>query len=206
MKSGALKNLKKIAKKGMPAKLRKPIVSESPPYRQASQLLSEDEHKEYQKELSVYRAQNCLSLWRQSDEKMAQYMDYYEIRQDDPDKWFWLCKHFARDFVDGFQPKVQGSRGRKVEWDIFLLARFYYEVQLLLNKNGNTKATVSWACTQLKKKPFWKEKKINKEALENRYIEAVQSPLVRFMLHITELQSVAIPKNDLWEALLQIES
>ena len=206
MKNVTLKNLKKIAKKDIPTKLRKAVVCEPPPYREAPQLLSEDERKEYQKELSTYRAKNLISVWQQSDEKMAQYMDYYEVRQDNPDKWFWLCKYFARDFVDGFQLKVKGSRGRKMEWDILLLARLYYDVQQLLNKGGGAKETASWACMQLKKKSPWKEKKINKDALENRYIEAVQSPLVRFMLHITELQSVAVPKDDLWKALLQIES
>lgn len=191
----------------IPAHCRKPVEWLPPPYCQAPELLDKEQREAFEKEVAEHKTKNAFNIMVQSLRKMHDYMVNYKIPQDSPDKWFWLCHHFAHDFVDGFQPVIKGVRGRNEEWSQFLYARLYYDVQAMIKKAPTSnKATARYACEALAKTPFWKSKNVDSKALANRYISAKKSLSVQFMHSVTEMPEFSHMKDKLWDMMAKIVS
>ena len=127
-------------------------------------ILSEEERQKNDLEVQRHNHKVLGEIMDLALKKMPALLDYYEIDQDDENKWFKLAMELAMVHEPGFQMQESPS-GRTNTWDSNQLLGFYCLIELIKEEK---EITTNHAC-QIAKKDCFPDSPISIKTLANKY-------------------------------------
>ena len=151
-------------------------------------ILSDEEQKQNDIKVQEHNYKVLGEIMELAIKKMSTLLDYYDINQDNENKWFELAMKLAMAHEPGFQMQESPS-GRINTWDSNQLLGFYCLIELIKEKKG---ISTTHAC-QIAKKDHFPDSAISIKTLANKY-SLVKKDKIAMALYDLALQ-LDIKKN-----------